>query len=112
MFTKAPFLPLLLGVLLVPLIIWIAVTPAIADDTCACPAPAERSVSQNPNSKGYVPPSGFVPDSATAVRIAVAVWIPIYGASQIRSEQPYVAKLRGKVWSVTGTLPPGWIGGT
>ena len=24
--------------------------------------------------KGYVPPKGFVPDSATAVRIAVAVW--------------------------------------
>src|ERR1043166_8217020 len=30
----------------------------------------------------YVPPHGFVPDSATAVRIAVAVWIPIYGEHQ------------------------------
>src|SRR6266699_3847220 len=33
---------------------------------------------QQPAPQGYVPPKGFVPDSATAVRIAVAVWIPIY----------------------------------
>ena len=61
--------------------------------------------SQDPTVKGYVPPNGFVPDSGTAVRIAVAVWIPIYGASQIRSEQPYVATLKDGVWTVTGTLP-------
>ena len=67
---------------------------------------------QTPAVKGYVPPNGFVPDSATAVRIAVAVWIPIYGASQIRSEQPYVARLKDNVWTVTGTLPRGMVGGT
>ena len=66
---------------------------------------------QGPSTKGYMPPSGFVPDSATAVRIAVAVWIPIYGGAQIRSEQPYVAKLSGDVWMVTGTLPRGSFGG-
>ena len=55
--------------------------------------------------KGYVPPRGFVPDSATAVRIAVAVWIPIYGARQIASEQPFVAKLKDGIWTVTGSLP-------
>ena len=60
---------------------------------------------QDPTVKGYVPPNGFVPDSGTAVRIAVAVWIPIYGASQIRSEQPYVATLKDGVWTVTSTLP-------
>jgi len=60
---------------------------------------------QDPTVKGYVPPNGFVPDSGTAVRVAVAVWIPIYGASQIRSEQPYVATLKDGVWIVTGTLP-------
>lgn len=52
----------------------------------------------------YAPPSGFVPDSATAVRIAVAVWTPIYGARQIRSEAPYQATLRDSVWTVTGSL--------
>ncbi len=60
---------------------------------------------QDPTVKGYVPPNGFVPDSSTAVRIAVAVWIPIYGASQIRSEQPYRATLKDGVWTVTSTLP-------
>ena len=67
---------------------------------------------QTPPVKGYLPPNGFVPDSATAVRIAVAVWIPIYGARQIRSEQPYVARLKDNVWTVTGTLPRGMVGGT
>jgi hypothetical protein len=47
-----------------------------------------------------------VPDSATAVRVAVAVWIPIYGESQIMAEQPFVATLEDGVWTVTGTLPP------
>ena len=54
---------------------------------------------------GYVPPKGFVPDSATAVRIAVAVWIPIYGERQIMSEQPFVATLKDSVWTVSGSLP-------
>src|SRR5947208_16914123 len=61
---------------------------------------------QQPTPKGYVPPKGFVPDSATAVRIAVAVWIPIYGERQIMSEQPFVAKLKAGVWTVEGSLPP------
>ena len=61
---------------------------------------------QQPATKGYVPPKGFVPDSATAVRIAVAVWIPIYGEKHIMSEQPFVATLKDSVWTVTGTLPP------
>src|SRR6266576_7190435 len=54
---------------------------------------------------GYTPSKGFVPDSATAVRIAVAVWIPIYGERQIMSEQPFVATLKDSVWTVTGSLP-------
>src|SRR2546425_11360976 len=60
---------------------------------------------QDPTVKGYVPPNGFVPDSGTAVRNPVSVWIPIYGASQIRSEQPYCAILKDGAWTVTGTLP-------
>ena len=66
---------------------------------------AARAVAQQPDPQSYKPPKGFVPDSATAVRIAVAVWIPIYGDSLIRSEQPYVASLKNGVWTVTGTLP-------
>jgi len=31
----------------------------------------------------YIPPNGFVPDAATAGRIAEAIWIPIYGEQHI-----------------------------
>ena len=64
------------------------------------------------------PAAGYVPNAATAVRIAEAVWLPIYGEHELRSERPFVAELRGEVWHVRGTLPPpphpGWsvLGGT
>jgi hypothetical protein len=73
---------------------------------------ASVGAAQAQSRRGDVPANGFVPDSATAVRIAVAVWIPIYGAQQIRSEQPFIARLEKDVWVVTGTLPAGHIGGT
>jgi len=59
----------------------------------------------------YTPPNGFVPDSITAVRIAVAVWIPIYGESHIRGEAPFDARLRDSVWTVEGSLPRDHVGG-
>lgn len=66
--------------------------------------------SQSPTS--YVPPSGFVPNEATACRIAEAVWIPIYGEEHIATEKPFKAALNGDVWTVTGKdLPPGTGGG-
>jgi hypothetical protein len=51
------------------------------------------------------------------VRVAVAVWIPIYGEQHIMSEQPFVATLKDAVWTVTGSLPPApngsvMVGGT
>jgi hypothetical protein len=63
---------------------------------------------------GYLPDNGFVPDAATAIKIAEAVWIPIYGQKQIEEERPFKAKLvqNGSVWLVYGTLPEGWVGGT
>jgi hypothetical protein len=42
----------------------------------------------------YVPPKGFVPDEKTAIRIAEAVWSPIYGEEQIQGEKPFVASTR------------------
>lgn len=62
--------------------------------------------SQQAGTRSGVPPNGFVPDSATAVRIAVAVWTPIYGEKDVRSAQPYIAILEGGVWTVQGTLGP------
>jgi hypothetical protein len=70
------------------------------------------TAAQQPSTLGYTPPNGFVPDSITAVRVAEAVWFPIYGEQHILSEQPFVATLSGGVWTVTGTLPKGMVGGT
>ena len=53
---------------------------------------------------GYTPPSGFVPNEETAIRIAVAVWEPIYGVAQIAAQKPYRARLEKGIWSVEGTL--------
>ncbi|NUO75916.1 MAG: hypothetical protein HOQ32_07870 [Lysobacter sp.] len=58
------------------------------------------------------PPRGLVPDSGTAIAIAVAVWTPIYGETQIASQKPYRATLAGGKWTVTGSHPKGWVGGT
>jgi len=60
---------------------------------------------QSPDaSASYKPPSGYVPDAAIAISIAVAVWSPIYGEKQIESEKPYVATLKDEVWTVVGTF--------
>ena len=59
----------------------------------------------------YVPSKGFVPDEKTAIRIAEAVWSPIYGEDKIQNEKPFVASLKGEVWTVQGSLPKGWVGG-
>jgi len=60
---------------------------------------------QQPGPQGYVPPRGFVPDSAAAVRIAIAAWIPIYGENMITAEKPFAATLQDSVWTVTGSAP-------
>ena len=59
----------------------------------------------------YKPAMGYVPDQETAIRIAVAVWSPIYGKEQIEKEKPYKAILKNGIWYVTGSLPEGWLGG-
>ena len=56
----------------------------------------------------YKPKDGYVPDARTAIRIAVAVWEPIYGAKQIAGEKPYHARLgTNGIWTVQGSLPKG-----
>lgn len=54
----------------------------------------------------HVPPEGFVPNAATAIKIAEAVLVPIYGEQKIRHERPFTATLEGDVWTVSGTFPP------
>lgn len=44
---------------------------------------------------------GFVPDGETAIRIAEAVWLPIYG-SEIKYYKPFDVELLDSVWHVKG----------
>jgi hypothetical protein len=62
----------------------------------------------------YKPPEGYVPDAETAVAIAKAVLIPVYGKEHIAKEQPFAAKLSRGVWTVEGWggKPGTFIGGT
>ena len=85
---------------------------AVVEKTQSQPA-TEASASVNASSATVVQPKkGYVPDEQTAISIAVAVWIPIYGRTQIENEKPYTAKLSKGVWTVQGTLPEGYVGGT
>jgi hypothetical protein len=54
------------------------------------------------------PKDGYVPDEATAIRVAEAVLIPIYGEKHVRSERPFHARLKDGIWIVKGSLgnPP------
>jgi hypothetical protein len=62
----------------------------------------------------YKPKEGYVPNSQTAIKIAVAVWEPIYGEKMIAGEKPYHALLdSNNVWHVYGSLPDDYaLGGT
>ena len=60
---------------------------------------------------GYVPDEGFIPSKEVAIKVAVAVWEPIYGAEKIAKEAPYRATLADGVWTVEGSLSKGVKGG-
>jgi hypothetical protein len=53
--------------------------------------------------KPVVSSQGYVPDQATAVRIAIAILIPIYGDKIEEGEKPWRVGLKGDVWTVVGT---------
>jgi len=60
----------------------------------------------------HKPKEGYVPDAATAIKIAEAIWMPIYGEETSKGERPFAAQLANGVWIVQGTLPEGSDGGT
>lgn len=57
------------------------------------------------------PEAGFIPNQATATRVAEAILIPIYGQEKIESERPFSAQLDGNTWKVEGHLALGVDGG-
>jgi hypothetical protein len=53
----------------------------------------------------------YVPNAETAVEIAEAIWLPIYGKG-IYDDKPFIARLKNAdVWVVEGTLAKGAKGG-
>lgn len=62
----------------------------------------------------YMPKNGYVPDKATAVKIAEAVLVPIYG-EQVLKQRPFRATLSVDRWIIEGSFnhPKGevWVGG-
>jgi hypothetical protein len=47
-----------------------------------------------------IPKNDYVPDSSTAIKIAEAVLLPIFGEEHIKSAKPFSADLTGDVWDV------------
>lgn len=62
--------------------------------------------------KGNIEENDYVPNAETAIKVAEAIWLPIYG-EKIYKEKPFVATLdkSSGVWTVKGTLPPKFLGG-
>lgn len=58
------------------------------------------------------PKDGYVPNAETAIKVALAVWEPIYGKEHIEKQKPHKAELKDGIWHVSGSLPEGTRGGT
>jgi NTF2 fold immunity protein len=54
--------------------------------------------------KSYKPAAGYVPDSRTAVAVAVAILTPIYGEAEINAAKPWHTGLKDGIWTVVGTF--------
>jgi len=58
-----------------------------------------------------MPKEGAVPDAKTAIKVAEAIWLPVFG-DKIYKNKPFKANLKDSVWIVEGSLPVGYKGGT
>ena len=73
--------------------------------TDACSVTKNKGVNNNMTTINYVP------NEETAIKIAEAIWLPIYG-EKIYSQKPYtVSLLKDSIWVVTGTLAENKRGG-
>ena len=85
-------------------------TSPVAQPQQAASQPALRT---DPAAKPHSvqPELGMVPNEATAIAIALAVWRPIYGEQHIARKAPFHARLADGEWTVEGSLPPHTKGG-
>jgi hypothetical protein len=70
------------------------------------------SVCHGSTDKSPLPAQGIIPDEVTAVKVAEAVFPPIFGSEEVTKYVPYHAQLKEGIWTVYGTLKPGSRGGT
>jgi hypothetical protein len=62
------------------------------------------SFTQPKSYRSHPKTDGYVPNEETAIKIAEAIWFPIYG-EEIYDHKPFKAKLvNGTIWRVTGTV--------
>ncbi len=54
----------------------------------------------------HLPKAGVVPDEATAIKIAEAVLLPLYGEDEMVRQRPLIARFDGKLWTVMGRIRP------
>lgn len=50
----------------------------------------------------YAPSNAYVADETTAIAIAEAILVPIYGKDAIERQKPYFVSLENDVWTVSG----------
>jgi len=53
----------------------------------------------------------IIPDAQTAIKVAEAILLPIYGENSIAKEQPFKAELSGETWTIKGSMSPNREGG-
>ena len=60
----------------------------------------------------FIPDEGIVPNEETAIKIAEAIWLPIYG-DNIYTKQPFIAEYdeKSRTWYVHGSLSENTPGG-
>lgn len=88
---------------------------AIPIPTYAVKLDMPRTMSSEPplaDKHSFISEAGYVPDSSTAINVALSVLEPVYGKDTIEREKPFRATLNEDVWTVEGTLSPGNLGGT
>ena len=48
----------------------------------------------------------YVPNETTAVKIAEAIWVGVWGEEKVNKSKPIKATLTDGIWHVVGTMPP------
>ena len=67
---------------------------------------------QKKPTRPLLPTEGVLPDEATVVKVAEAVFAPVFGNDAVSKYRPYHAVLKHGIWTVYGTLQTNARGGT